>query len=65
MRLYKFELVIGIVLLIFGVISMIFLILNGGLVSLGIIIPIAFLAIGAYITYLAFVEPKLEEGEKS
>ncbi|MHA1146140.1 MAG: hypothetical protein ACTSRW_15495 [Candidatus Helarchaeota archaeon] len=59
--IYKLEFILGLALMILGVISIIFLIISGTILSVGVIIPIIFLALGAYIFYLAFIQPYYEE----
>ena len=61
MPFYKLEFTIGLILIVLGITSLVFLMLNGGIVSIGIIIPFILLAVGAYTMYLAFNEPKIRE----
>jgi hypothetical protein len=61
MVLYKTELILGIIILAFGVIILILFILSEVLFTIGVIIPIMFILTGIYLLYEAKTEPEIDE----
>ena len=63
MVFYKIEFISGTVLTVFGIISLVLVILASQLLSLFIIIPLIFLIGGIYLITLAFKQVELEESD--
>ncbi len=61
MVLYKTELILGIIILVFGGIILTLFILSEVLFTIGVIIPIMFILTGVYLIYEAKTETEIDE----